>query len=232
MAAAHEPRLARVAAMVADPARSRMLSYLMTGEYASAGELARAASVTPATASGHLARLLQARFVSCEARGRHRYYRLADAEVAHALEALALVAERDVHDRAWAHPERQRLRQARCCYGHLAGQLGVRLFEGLQGCGGLQAGNGGTSLSAAGQAWLARLGLPEVIPEPRRRYAYACLDWSERRDHLGGQLADALYAHLVARGWLRRGDGRAVDVTEAGRRELLPLLDSEVQAMC
>ena len=102
----HEPRLARVAAMVADPARSRMLAYLLSGECASASELARAASVTPATASGHLAQLLEARFVLCEPRGRHRYYRLADADVAHALEALAVVAERGDHEQQWASPER------------------------------------------------------------------------------------------------------------------------------
>lgn len=117
MTTPHEPRLARAAALVADPARSRMLAYLLSGEYASAGELAKAASVTAATASGHLRRLLDARFVVCEPRGRHRYFRLADAEVAHALEALALVAERDEHDRGWAHPERQRLRQARAATG-------------------------------------------------------------------------------------------------------------------
>ena len=88
----HEPRLARVAAMIADPTRSRVLAYLLTGEYASAGELARAAGVSPSTASGHLAKLEEAGLLSCEPRGRHRYFRLADAEVAHALQALALVA--------------------------------------------------------------------------------------------------------------------------------------------
>jgi len=225
MVAAHEPRLARVAAMVADPARSRMLSYLLSGEYASAGELAAAASVTPATASGHLAKLSDARFVVCEPRGRHRYYRLADAEVAHALEALALVAERDVHDRAWSHPERQRLRYARCCYGHLAGQLGVALFAALRAERGLTgADDGGYLLGERGRAWLHRLGLEPAPPGPRRRFAYPCLDWSERRDHLAGQLADELYAHLVAQGWLRRDVGRAVALTRSGERELLPLL--------
>lgn len=222
---AHEPRLARVAAMVADPTRSRMLAYLMSGEYASAGELARAASVTAATASGHLARLRDARFVACEVRGRHRYYRLADAEVAHALEALALVAERDSHDRAWAHPERQRLRYARCCYGHLAGRLGVALFDALRRDDGLTVDGSGYALGARGQAWLGELGFAPAPRSHRRRFAYPCLDWSERRDHLAGQLADAIYLHLTARGWLRRGDGRAVELTGAGRRELLPLLD-------
>jgi len=224
MAASHEPRLARVAAAVADPARSRMLAYLLSGEYASAGELARAADVTAATASGHLARLLDAHFVVVEPRGRHRYYRLADAEVAHALEALALVAERDPHDRAWAHPERQRLRYARCCYGHLAGRLAVDVFDALQACGGLTARHGGYVLTQAGCQWLANLGLEPQPASARRRYAYACLDWSERRDHLGGQLADEFYRHCTSRGWMQRSVGRVVVLTPAGVRELLPRL--------
>lgn len=221
-----EPRLARVAALVADPARSRMLAYLLSGEYASAGELARAASVTPATASGHLARLVEARFIACEPRGRHRYFRLAGAEVAHALEALALVAERDDHDRAWAHPERARLRFARCCYGHLAGRLGVTLFDALQAEGRLIPDADGYELSDAGRHWLLGLGMAPGLPTGRRRYAYRCLDWSERRDHLAGQLADEIFEHCTRSGWLRRADGRAVQVTERGTRELLPALQA------
>jgi len=224
MSTPHEPRMARVAALVADPARSRMLAYLLSGEYASAGELAQAASVTPATTSGHLAKLLDARFVVCESRGRHRYYRLADAEVAHALEALALVAERDTHDRAWAHPERRRLRLARCCYGHLAGQLAVSLFDALRSEGRLVPGADGYELSDAGRQWLQAWGMNPGPASGRRRYAYACLDWSERRDHLAGQLADEIFQHLSAVGWLRRGDGRAVELTARGERELLPAL--------
>lgn len=226
MKASHEPRLARVAAMVADPARSRMLSYLMSGEFASAGELAKAASVTPATASGHLAQLLDARFVVCEPRGRHRYYRLADADVAHALEALALVAERDMHDQAWAHPERQRLRYARCCYGHMAGRLGILLHDALQARGALAAQAGGYTLTEAGHTWLSdHLDLQPAPPRASRRFAYPCLDWSERRDHLAGQLADEIFQHLSTQGWLRRGSGRALDLTPKGQRELLPRLE-------
>jgi DNA-binding transcriptional ArsR family regulator len=224
MGPAHEPRLARVAAMVADPARSRMLAYLLSGEYASASELARVASVAPPTASGHLGKLLDARFLVCETRGRHRYYRLADAEVAHALEALALVAERNDHDRAWASPERQRLRYARCCYGHMAGQLGVALFDALQVGGRIKACASGYELSESGELWLAALGLHPSPPSSRRRFAYPCLDWSERREHLAGQLADEIYEHLTHLGWLRRGAGRAIEVTPTGQRELMPLL--------
>ena len=227
MSTPHEPRLARVAAVVADPARSRMLAYLLDGEYACASELAKAASVTPATASGHLGKLMDAKFVVCEPRGRHRYYRLADAEVAHALEALALVAERDRHDGAWAQPERARLRLARCCYGHLAGKLGVSVFDALQRGGRLGSTSRGFELTESGRVWLEGLGMIPSPPNSRRRFAYRCLDWSERRDHLAGQLADELYRHFTARGWLRRASGRAVEVTVSGERELLPRLNEE-----
>lgn len=218
----HEPRLARVAAIVADPARSRMLAYLLSGEYASASELARVASVTPATTSGHLRKLLDAGFVICEPRGRHRYFRLADAEVARALEAMALVAERDDHERTWASPERVRLRYARCCYGHLAGQLGVSLFDALQANDRLKSTAGGYELTGAGKCWLEGLGMQPDPASGRRRYAYRCLDWSERRDHLAGQLADEIYTHFTEAGWLRRSSSRAVEVTPRGQVELLP----------
>ena len=227
MSTPHEPRLARVAAIVADPARSRMLAYLLSGEYASASELAKTASVTSATASGHLGKLLDARFVVCEPRGRHRYYRLADAEVARALEALALIAERDGHDRAWAHPERKRLRFARCCYGHLAGQLAVTVFDALQREGRLTAATDGHELTEAGIQWLQGLGMNPGSPSGRRRFAYRCLDWSERRDHLAGQLADEIYQHFTKAGWLRRAAGRAVEVTVKGEQELLPRLRAD-----
>lgn len=224
MHSSHEPRLARVAAIVADPARSRMLAYLLTGEFASAGELAKAASVTPATASGHLGKLMEAKFVVCEPRGRHRYYRLADSDVAHALEALALVAERNDHDAAWAHPQRARLRIARCCYGHLAGQLGVAVFDTLQREGCLASTSSGLNLTDVGRAWLQGLGLNPSAPGSGRRFAFRCLDWSERRDHLAGQLADEIYQHFTSKGWLRRSSSRAVDITVSGHQELLPRL--------
>jgi DNA-binding transcriptional ArsR family regulator len=223
----HEPRLARIAALVADATRARMLSYLLGGELASASELARCASVSAATASGHLAKLLDAELVACEPRGRHRYYRLADAEVAHALEALALVAERSSHADTWARPERARLRAARCCYGHLAGQAGVALMDHLQREGWLAPAGPAFALTAAGaqalngwgldgETWRARLASPG-----QRRQAYGCLDWSERRDHLAGPLASALLAHFIERGWLRRRPGeRALAATPTGRQAL------------
>ncbi len=230
MQSAHEPRLARVAAMIADPARSRMLAYLLSGAWASAGELARVASVTPATASGHLRRLLDAGMLASSARGRHRYFRLADEDVAHALESLALVAERHEHDRVWEQPARRKLRFARCCYGHLAGTLGVALYDTMMREHALAANGDGFALTGDGERWLDALGLQAAVPTSKRRYAYACLDWSERRDHLAGQLADALLDQLLERRWLRKPSGRVVELTSAGRAVFLPHLAIEATA--
>lgn len=212
---------------MADASRARMLSYLLGGELASASELAACASVSAATASAHLAKLLDASLLACEPRGRHRYYRLADAEVAHALEALSLVAERSSHSEAWARPERAALRDARCCYGHLAGRAGVALLDHLQGCGGLHAHGPVFTLTDTGRDTLDGWGLDGAAwhtrlaqPGPRRQ-AYPCLDWSERRDHLAGPLAAALLTRFVDQGWLRRRPGeRALVTTPTGRRAL------------
>jgi len=223
-AAVYEPRIASVAAMMAEPARSLMLAYLLSGELASASELASAASVTPATASGHLSKMLGAGLLTCEARGRHRYYKLANQEVAHALEALAVVAERSTHERTWEHPARKRLRFARCCYGHLAGTLGVKVLDTLQAQEGLKAGPQGYELTPSGLAWLERLGMVPKKPVAGRRFAYPCLDWSERKDHLAGQLANDLLEHFIQQSWVRRIGGRALDLTPIGTQTLLPML--------
>jgi DNA-binding transcriptional ArsR family regulator len=225
--APHEPRLARIAALVADPSRARMLAFLLSGEYASAGELARTASVSAATASAHLVKLVDAGLIACEPRGRHRYFRLADADVAHALEALAMVAERSSHDRAWSAPARLRLREARCCYGHLAGRRGVALFDHLRRNAWLVDAVDGYALTEAGVAGLATLGFDAsaLRAGASHRMAYPCLDWSERRDHLAGKLASGLLDHFMERGWLRRiGGERALELTPPGRQALAPLL--------
>lgn len=188
----YEPRLAHLAAMIADPARSRMLAYLLDGHLASAGELAAAASVRPSTASGHLAKLQDAALVVVEPRGRHRYFKLADADVAHALEALALVAERGSHQRLWDSPARAPMRYARCCYGHLAGTLGVMLMDALRHDARCELQHDQVRLTPRGHDWLLALGLPAETLQAalsRNRAAYRCLDWSERRDHLAGALA-------------------------------------------
>ncbi|MBL0729513.1 helix-turn-helix transcriptional regulator [Piscinibacter sp. HJYY11] len=214
---APEPRFARIAAMIGDPTRARMLSALMGGSFIAAGELARAAGVTAQTASSHIAKLLESELVVARTQGRHRYFRLADADIAHALEALSLVAERSAAADKWERGAYKPLKAARTCYGHLAGELGVQLFEGLLACGTLLPADGQFALSERGREEMAELGVE--VPAAGRRFAYACLDWSERRDHLAGSFAVALLDHALAQGWVRRaGDSRAISLTPSGAK--------------
>ena len=221
-----EPRFAKVAAMIGDPTRARMLAALMNGRYMAAGELADAAGVSAQTASGHITKLLDAELVVLRTQGRHRYLRLADAEIGHVLEALSLVAERGADAAKWEQGAYKPLKAARTCYSHLAGELGVALFEGLLARGTLVPCEGHFALSASGRDELQRLGieLPSVTVASARRFAYACLDWSERRDHLAGSLAVALLDHAIAQGWLRRSTtaSRALTLTPPGTKALAP----------
>jgi DNA-binding transcriptional ArsR family regulator len=224
-----EPRFARIAAMIGDPTRARMLAALMSGRALSAGELATAAGVAASTASSHITRLLDSELVVLRIQGRHRYLRLADAEVAHALEALSLVAERDAGAAKWEQGAYKPLKAARSCYSHIAGELGVALFEGLLRRQTLAAAaDGGYVLTAPGRAECAALGIdpgPATPGAAARRFAYPCLDWSERRDHLAGRFATALLDRGLAAGWLRRiADSRALQLTPTGRAALAPWL--------
>lgn len=222
-----EPRFARIAALIGDPTRARMLAALMSGRALSAGELAQSAGVTASTASTHIARLLDSELVVLRVQGRHRYLRLADAEVAHALEALSLVAERDAGASKWEQGAYKPLKAARSCYTHIAGELGVALHDGLLRRGVLVASDGGYALTASGAAACRELGLPVEVPAgaAARRWAYPCLDWSERRDHLAGRFATDLLEHGLGHGWLRRvADSRALTLTPKGATALAPWL--------
>ena len=222
-----EPRFARVAAMIGDPTRARMLATLLDGTMRTAGEIARGCDVTPQTASAHLARLVDAGLLVVRAQGRHRYFRLADGDVAHALEALALVADRDAdrpaHRRVWSDSSRHGLRDARTCYGHLAGRLGVRLHDALIDRGTVTAHGDAYVLSDVGRDWLRTLEIDpatigSVTRSVDRGVAYPCVDWSERRDHFAGPLAVALLDRFVERRWLlREASTRALSVGPAGR---------------
>ena len=219
---APEPRFAKVAAMIGDPTRARMLSALMGGEFLAAGELAAAAGIGAATASAHIAKLVDAELVVVRTQGRHRYVRLAGEEVARVLEALSFVAERSAHVDKWERGAYKPLKAARTCYRHIAGELGVALFEGLLARGTLAAQDGHYGLSVAGRGELRALGIE--VPDDAtasRRFAHACFDWSERRDHLAGSLAVALLDHGLAQGWLRRTSGsRALQLTPPGAQAL------------
>lgn len=220
-----EPRFARIAAAIGDPTRARMLSALLGGVSLPAGEIARAAGVNASTASEHLALLVDEGLVAVRAQGRHRYFSVSDADVAHALEALSLVAEREHGGDKWLRDPFRPLKHARSCYRHLAGELGVRLLDSLLGRGCLAAGPSGYELTPAGFEWLGRIGMEPVAPRSGERFAYPCVDVSERRDHLSGRLATALLDHFMVRRWLARvAESRALKLTPLGTRTLLPLL--------
>jgi DNA-binding transcriptional ArsR family regulator len=218
-----EPRFAKIAAMIGDPTRARMLSALMGGQYLAAGELADAAGVSAQTASTHITKLLDSELVVLRTQGRHRYLRLADAEIAHVLEALSLVAERGASASKWEQGAYKPLKAARTCYRHIAGELGVALFDGLLARGTLAAEQGHYALTDAGREELRGLGiaLPNDDATGSRRFAHACFDWSERRDHLAGSFAVTLLDHGLAQGWLRRvKDTRALQLTPPGAKAL------------
>ena len=220
-----EPRFARIAASIGDPTRARMLGVLMAGERLPAGEIAQAAGVNASTASEHLARLVREGLVAVEARGRHRYFRVADAEVAHALEALSLVAERTQANAKWAQAPYQPLKHARTCYRHLAGELGVRLLDSLLERRRVVPAEHGYAVTPAGIVWLGEIGVVAEAALRGERPAYPCLDWSERRDHMAGPLATSLLDHFLARHWLARvADTRALRVTPEGKRRLAEIL--------
>ncbi len=226
--------LAATAALMADPARARMLAALMSGEALTAGELARIAGVTAATASGHLARLADGGLLAVHAQGRHRYHRLASEEVAAAIETLGGLAARIAPARAWKHGEAAR--SARLCWNHLAGRLGVALHGRLTGAGWLTPVAGGWDATAEGRARLAATGVAIGQAEKAPRFACDCMDWSERRPHLAGGLGREIASAWLARGWLRRlpahreGDilaRRRIAVTPAGARGLRDSLGLE-----
>jgi DNA-binding transcriptional ArsR family regulator len=185
-----------------------------------ARELAVAAGIAPSTATEHLDRLQAGGLVVCERVGRRREVRLAGPEVGRALEALAAIApaKRVTGLRAWRHGEA--LRSARSCYDQLAGRAGVALADGLVAQRLLRHGDGAFVLTPRGESRLAEFGLDiDAILGARRATARACVDWSERRPHVGGALGAALPDELLRRRWLRRPEpkGRALRVTAAGR---------------
>jgi DNA-binding transcriptional ArsR family regulator len=213
------PRIASVAALIGDPGRANMLTALMDGRALTASELAGAAGVTLQTASGHLGRLVESGLLAVRKQGRHRYFRLSGPDVAEALEALMGLAQRTGAVRVRTGPRDAALREARIYYDHLAGERGVSLLESLRRKG-LVEGEQEVVLTGPGQAFFTRLGVDLArLRKERRPICRLCLDWSERRAHLGGALGAALLDLMTERSWLRREEGRVLRFSPAGTRE-------------
>lgn len=220
------PQFSNIAALMGDPARANMLSALMDGHARTATELALEGGVTAQTASAHLKRLLDGGIVSLHRQGRHRYYRLAGADVAQALEALMVLAERTEPVRRATPRVPPALRRGRTCYDHLAGLVGLGVTDALVNNGHLARAEHAFAPTDVGDRFFRDLGIDiDGLLRRRRALVRPCLDWSERRPHLAGSLAAALAEHCFDQGWLRRiPDGRAVDITAAGRQRLGELL--------
>lgn len=215
------PNIANIAALIGDRARADALCALMSGMALTATELADEAAVTRQTMSTHLARMVDAGLLAVEAQGRHRYFRLAGEDVAGLLESLMGVAYRAGAVRLRSSPREPALRRARVCYDHLAGELGVLMFDNLSRAEAFAFGAEGLSLTETGRGMLERLGVRDAGKAARRPACRTCLDWSERRHHLAGTVGSALLDHFIALGWAHRVAGtRVVAFTDIGEQRL------------
>jgi DNA-binding transcriptional ArsR family regulator len=214
--------IAEIGTLLSDPARAAILLALMDGTIRPAGELARMAGIAPSTASAHLRKLIEGELLAVVHQGRNRYYRLANDRVAQLIENLSVAGVGAPPSNPWrGDPVMLR---ARTCYNHLAGALGVALFERIRAADGWALSGDAVHLSEAGSRRLKEVGLlgdGEAVGEIPGR---TCVDWSERRFHLGGKLGAWLASRLFEREWLRRrSSNRALTATTAGRKGLRAL---------
>jgi len=208
------------ATLIGDYARAKMLTALMGGRALTATELAGAAGITKQTGSTHLRKLLDARFVAMEAHGRHRYFRIADEEVAELLEDLMSFSVRAGTSVRTVGPKDPALRKARVCYDHLAGELGVILYASLQERHAFDFAGTTVGLSAEGERLIAEFGVDaRAIRNQKRALCRVCMDWSERKHHLAGAVGAALLARVIELGWaVRDRSSRAVCFRPNGER--------------
>jgi DNA-binding transcriptional ArsR family regulator len=216
------PNIATLAAPLADPARAVMIAALMDGRARTVTELGAAAGLTKASASEHAAKLIDAGLLKAERQGRHKYLTLASPAVARLIEAMMALANDTPRRMPMPGPRDPALREARLCYNHLAGSLGVRLYQSLSAQGYLAHRPGGLDLTDQGRSFCVAFGLGEADLAPTRApLCRDCLDWSERQSHLGGRLGRLLLTRMEDLDWLRRREGtRALTITPAGRRGL------------
>jgi DNA-binding transcriptional ArsR family regulator len=228
------PDIAMVASLVGDPARSNMLSALMTGRALTASELAHQAGITPQTASSHLAKLEVGGLIELEKQGRHRYYRLTGPDVASVLEGLAGLAERAGHTRVRTGPKEPALRRARICYDHLAGDLGVQMLDSLRKQKLVRQSKQSIELTGEGKRFMAQaLQIDaDMLAHPRRPVCKACLDWSERRHHLAGTLGAAVMNRFTELNWAARDSApgsRVVNFTRTGEKRFAALFGASAE---
>ncbi|UOB25894.1 ArsR family transcriptional regulator [Pseudomonas orientalis] len=219
----NETAISRVAGAIAEPARTKMLCSLMDGHARTSTEMAVIADVSASTASAHLARLKEDGLIKLHTQGRHRYFSLAEAHVAQAIEALMVISRNA--QTAFVSTTPTRLQLARTCYDHMTGSLAVQLHDCFIDLGWLtlaDAGDGMYQLTVKGEKGMTGLGVEiETVRAQRRRFACSCLDWSMRRPHLAGALGAAVLQAVRSRKWVIQDlDSRALALTPKGRKEL------------
>lgn len=219
------PSIAPVAALAGDPARANMLSALLAGKALTASELANEAGVTVQTASSHLSKLETGGLIAGVKQGRHRYFRLADGDVAEMLEKMMGVAARAGHLRTRPGPRDPAMRHARVCYDHLAGEMGVAMFDALSRKGHIATRGAEVRLTKKGEGFVAEFGIDlDSLSRSRRPLCKSCLDWSQRRSHLAGHLGAALLGRITDLKWAARDrHSRTVTFSKAGEANFLRL---------
>ncbi|HEY4863103.1 MAG TPA: helix-turn-helix domain-containing protein [Xanthobacteraceae bacterium] len=216
------PDISPIAALIGNPACSHMLMSLMAGPALTMTELAEEVGLALPTVSGHLARLERAGLVAVERQGRHRYFRLASPDVAIAIEGIMPLAARAGHLRTRPGPREPELRYARSCYDHLAGNLAVKIFDDLMAKHVLDKRDDTLNLTQLGKRFFAKRGIEiDALSRAHRPLCRTCLDWSERRSHLAGQLGAAIFDAILSRGWaVRDRRSRIVRFAKGGESKI------------
>ncbi|EFU40695.1 putative transcriptional regulator, ArsR family protein [Paenibacillus vortex V453] len=216
------PNISQIASLVSDASRAAILTALLDGRYHPAGELAHMANIKPQTASFHLSKMVTANLVTVEKQGRHRYYGIANQEVARIMETLLSISP-PVEIRSLNQAlEHKAIRHARTCYDHLAGSLGIQLTDSLLSAGVLSDVGDQFTVTEKGVAFFQTFQIDlERVKKKRRSFTHRCLDWSERRHHLAGALGHALLERLLELAWIQRmPKTRAISITPEGKRGL------------
>ncbi|MED1543477.1 winged helix-turn-helix domain-containing protein [Bacillus inaquosorum] len=213
------PNIAKISSLLSDPSRSSILLSLMDGRIHPAGELAYLANIKPQTASFHLNKMLEAKLISVEKHGRHRYYRLSNSEAANVIEQLLSIAPKEKVTSLKDSKEKSDLHFARTCYDHLAGYVGVQITNSLVEQGMLKKVDLNFEVTSEGSLFFSNFGINEEQQRNKRRaFARCCLDWSERQHHLAGALGNALLVRMLEEKWIvRMPKTRAIKITQSGK---------------
>lgn len=213
------PNMAEIAALLGETSRATILASMMDGRFHTASELAYMAAIKPQTASFHLAKLVEGKLIKVEKQGRHRYFQLAGEDIAHFLESFLAISPPPEVRSLKQSSQIKLLQDARTCYDHLAGKLGVQLTESMLKAGYLTLEGKQFVLTDEGILFFTTFGIDlTALKRKRRSFSHACLDWSERRYHLAGALGCELLNQFFNLGWLLRVPSiRAIKVTEKGK---------------